>query len=100
MQVLSSVDSALVPADTASEESGESKEKDIGLYISFKFINTIQLKFLTQISPNPATVAFTEIFSGINFRPCGKDHHRLHVIISTEQKILPMGAGGEKGENS
>ena len=52
-----------------------------------------------QISPNPATLAFTEIFSGINSRPCGKDHNRLHVIISMEQKILPIGAGGEKGEN-
>ena len=41
MQVLSSVDSALVPAGATSEESVESKEKDIGLYISFKFIITM-----------------------------------------------------------
>ena len=30
--------SALIPAGATSEESGESKDKDVGLYINFKFI--------------------------------------------------------------
>ena len=37
-RVLSSIDNALVPAGATSEESGVSKDKDIGLYINFNFI--------------------------------------------------------------
>ena len=44
---------------------------------------------------------FTEIFHGIDFYPCGKDHHRFYAIINMEQKnlrdkISPMRAGGKK----
>ena len=54
-----------------------------------------------KISPNPAylCIAEYEIFSGINFRPCGWVHHRLYVLISVGQKLLdkfsPVGVGSE-----
>ena len=38
-----------------------------------------------------------EIFHGINFRPCGKDHHRHYVIINMGQ-IKSTTAGGKKGK--
>ena len=59
----------------------------------------------TKISLSPATIAYIrEIFSGIVFWPCGKDHHRLYEIVNMGQeicgiKISPMRAGGEKGKN-
>ena len=58
----------------------------------------------TKFLPNPASyLCVAEIFSGINFRPCGKSHHRLYVFINMGQKICgikisPMRAGGEKGK--
>ena len=52
---------------------------------------------------NPSYPCITEIFTGINFRQCGKGRHILCVIINTGQKIhrikiSPMQAGGEIGE--
>ena len=52
----------------------------------------------------PSYYCITEIFSGINFRQCGKGCHILYVIINTGQKIrvikiLPMRADGEIGKN-
>ena len=59
------------------------------------------------ISPNVLSYpCITEIFSRINFCPCGcgKGCHRLYVIINEGRKIhkiqiSPMRAGGQKDEN-
>ena len=43
--------------------------------------------FWLKTSANPAILTcITEIFSGTNFRPCSKDHHRLYAIIDMGQK--------------
>ena len=57
-----------------------------------------------QSFSQPSYVCITEIISGINFHPCGKDCHRTYVIIKTGQKISrlkvsPMRAGGKKGDD-
>ena len=44
--------------------------------------NFLANKKVTQ----PTYPCITEIFHGINFCPCCKDHHRLYVIIKTGQK--------------
>ena len=44
----------------------------------------------TKLLPNPATSTVQKYFGGICFCPCSKDHHRLHVIIHTEQKNSPI----------
>ena len=52
---------------------------------------TVELKLFTgqKFLPNPASyLCVAEIFSGINFCPCGKGHHRLYVFINTRQKKL------------
>ena len=40
--------------------------------------------WLDKISPNPC---ITEVFSRINFRPCGKDHHSIPPVGSMEALI-------------
>ena len=49
----------------------------------------------------PSYLCIAEVFSGINFRQCGKGHHILNVIINTGHaiKILPIRADGEIGKN-
>ena len=42
---------------------------------------------LTKYVTKPSYLCIAKIFSGINFRQCGKGCHILYVIINTGQKI-------------
>ena len=53
----------------------------------------------TKYLHKPSNLSIAEIFSKINFRPCGKGHHRLYGQKLPGIKILPMRGGGEKGKN-
>ena len=44
----------------------------------------------TQIVVTVTQPCITEIFHGINFHPCGKDHHRVYVIINMGQMHEPL----------
>ena len=67
-------------------------KKISGYTVLYSQKSLLDKNFCTQ----PSYPYIKEIISEI---PCGKPHHRLYVIFSIGQKISPMRAGREKGEN-